>query len=357
MQFRTGIITLVFIFSSALLIAQVKYSNEFLKIGVGARAFGMSNAHIASTNDVHAGYWNPAGLTRMKDDFQVSYMHSEYFAGIAAYDYFGLATKLDDKSVLGFTLIRFGVDDIPNTTQLIDNDGNIDFNRVSFFSAADYGGLISYARKSNLEGLSYGANIKIIHRKIGDFAKAWGFGFDAGIQYQKDKWTFAATGRDITSTFNAWDSNLDEQTKQTFIATGNQIPDNSVEITLPELVLGVNRKFVVSEKLGLVTELNLVNTFDGKRNTFIKSDVISVDPNFGTEFTYDDKVFLRAGVGNFQSTTSIEGNRETSFQPTFGVGVNFAAITIDYAYTDIGDRSVALYSHVFSIRVDIKRKN
>ena len=39
-----------------------KYSNEFLSIGVGARAQGMGNAFIASVDDVTAGYWNPAGL-------------------------------------------------------------------------------------------------------------------------------------------------------------------------------------------------------------------------------------------------------------------------------------------------------
>lgn len=357
MLFRKGIYTIALLFSATLLTAQVKYSNEFLKIGVGARAFGMANAYVGATNDVQSGYWNPAGLTRMEDDFQVAYMHSEYFAGLAAYDYFGVATKLDDQSSLGFTLIRFGVDDIPNTTQLIDNDGNIDFNRVSFFSAADYGGLISYARKSKLEGLSYGANIKIIHRTIGDFAKAWGFGFDVGAQYQKNKWTFAATGRDITSTFNAWDATLDDETVAAFTATGNEIPGNSVEVTLPELVLGVNRKFIFNEKFGMIAELNLKNTFDGKRNTFIKTDLISVDPNFGTEFTYNNLVFLRGGVGNFQTSTNLEGNRETTFQPTFGVGFKFSAFTVDYAYTDIGDRSIALYSNVFSVRIDINRKN
>ena len=133
-----------------------KYSNEFLKIGVGARAMGMANAFVANANDVTAGYWNPAGLSRMNSDFQFSFMHSEYFAGIAAYDYASFATKIDEKSALGFSFIRFGVDDIPNTTQLIDQNGNIDFNRVTTFSAADYAGLISYSRQSEIEGLSYG---------------------------------------------------------------------------------------------------------------------------------------------------------------------------------------------------------
>jgi hypothetical protein len=42
---------------------------------------------------------------------------------------------------------RFGVDDILNTTELIDSEGNIDYNRISLFSTADYGFTFSYARK------------------------------------------------------------------------------------------------------------------------------------------------------------------------------------------------------------------
>ena len=47
-----------------------KYSNEFLNIGVSARALGMSNAFLATCNDVTAGYWNPSALLDMKGDMQ-----------------------------------------------------------------------------------------------------------------------------------------------------------------------------------------------------------------------------------------------------------------------------------------------
>lgn len=97
-----------------------KYSNEFLQIGVGARSLGMSLAQVASVNDVTAGYWNPAGLTGMKGRMQVAAMHSEYFAGIAKYDYAALSKRIDTASAIGLSVMRFGVDDIPNTTELID---------------------------------------------------------------------------------------------------------------------------------------------------------------------------------------------------------------------------------------------
>ena len=94
-----------------------KYSNEFLNIGVGARALGMGNANVASAEGVNAGYWNPAGLLQQKNDLEVGLMHAEYFAGIAKYDYLGGSKRIDSNSVAGITLLRFGVDNIPNTQQ------------------------------------------------------------------------------------------------------------------------------------------------------------------------------------------------------------------------------------------------
>ena len=160
-----------------------KYSNEFLAIGIGADALGMANSVVAQTGNVTSGYWNPAGLTQVNKWLEVGLMHSEYFAGIAKYDYLGLSHAIDRKSTVGFSAIRFAVDDIPNTTQLIDQQGNVDYTKITTFTAADYAFLFSYARKLRIKGLSVGGNFKLINRKVGDFAKSWGFGLDAGAQY------------------------------------------------------------------------------------------------------------------------------------------------------------------------------
>ena len=71
-----------------------KFSNEFLAVGVGARGMGLGNALVASVNDVTGGYWNPASLTLAENKWQVSLMHSEYFAGIAKYDYAAVSAPI-----------------------------------------------------------------------------------------------------------------------------------------------------------------------------------------------------------------------------------------------------------------------
>ncbi len=334
-----------------------KYSNEFLAIGVGADALGKGNAVVAQTDDVNAIYWNPAGLTNVNKWLEVSLMHSEYFAGIAKYDYLGLAHSIDEKSTIGFSAIRFAVDDIPNTTQLIDNDGNIDYDRITLFTAADYALLLSYARKTKYPGLSVGGTFKVVYRKVGDFAKSWGFGLDAGVQYKtKNKWQFGLMARDVTSTFNAWVFTLDQEMQEVFIATGNEIPQNGLELTLPRLILAGYKKFDLGEK-GFYTsaELDLDVTTDGKRNTIIKSSVFSIDPHLGIEIGFKNYVSVRAGISNMQYVRDFEDKQSLNIQPNIGIGLNFKNFYLDYAFTDIGDASIALYSHVISLRIKLNK--
>ena len=337
--------------------AQSKYSNEFLSLGLGARGLGMANTMCALTDDVTSAYWNPAGLTRMDKRYQLALMHAEYFAGIAKYDYGGLAYKIDTNQSVAFSYIRFGVDNIMNTTQLIDEQGNVDYDRITYFSAADNAFLLSYAYAfPQVPGISVGANAKIVHRKIGQFAKSWGFGIDFGLMYNRKGWQAGLMLRDGTSTFNAWRYSLTDDVIAVFEETGNEIPENGLEVTVPALLLGGGKTVHFGKGFHGTFALGLDCTFDGKRNSLIKSNVMSIDPHLGMEFDYKKIVALRMGIGNFQQEPDFDGKMKTTLQINFGVGVNIKnVVAIDYAFTDLGNLSIAQYSHVVSLRVSIDK--
>jgi len=333
-----------------------KYSNEFLSIGVGARAFGMSNTVVASADDVTAGFWNPAGLVNQEDKLQISVMHSNYLNGLANYDYVALGTKIKDNAALSFAMVRFGVDGIPNTLDLIRN-GQINYDRVKEFSAVDYGFFVSYAQKSSIDGLSFGGSAKVVHRRAGEFTTAWGFGIDASARYQTDNnWSFAVIGRDITTTFNAWQFNFTEAEEAVFRSTNNEVPINSLELTLPKVILGAAKKIDFTQDFSLLTEINVDLNTDGRRNTLLKTDIISGDPHMGIEASYKDIIYLRGGVGNFQQEKDLNYEQQWTFMPNIGLGLKLNNLMIDYALSDIGDQSTANYSHVFSIRAAVNPK-
>ena len=333
-----------------------KYSNEFLSIGVGARSFAMANSTVASVGGITSVYWNPASLVKLDKKINLGLMHSEYFAGLAQYDFGAMAFKIDNESSLGVSFIRFGVDNIPNTLDLIDSDGNIRFERIKPFSVADYAVTFSYARKLNIDGLSVGANAKIIRRIGGDFADAWGFGIDISGLYQYGKWTFGVMARDITTTFNSWTFYTDDL-EEVFEMTGNVIPTNSTEITLPKFIIGTAYRYEFAKKFSALGEINIDISTDGKRNVLIKGDPFSIDPHMGVEFDYNRLVFVRAGVGNIQNEFAIDGIKSTTIQPNMGLGIKYKSFTIDYALTDIGNVSAAGYSHVFSLSYSFDELN
>lgn len=338
-----------------------KYSNEFLNIGAGARGLAMGSAQIASVQDGTAGYWNPAGLTGVKDHPEVNLMHAEYFAGIGKYDFASIAIPVaNNKRVIAITGLRFAVDDIMNTLFLVEPDGSINYNNIQAFSSADYAFLLSFAQKlkeSANKNVDFGLNAKIIHRNVGKFAKAWGFGLDAGLQIHNDKWKFGLAGRDITTTFNTWSFSFTDEEKQALYLTNNEIPVKSTEMTSPRLVVGVGRDFYLNKKLSLLAEANFDVTFDGQRNTIFSEDPVSVDPKLGMELNINNIVYVRGGINNFQKALSdgdtLNQKKVWIYQPSAGVGFRIQNVRIDYAFTNLANQSNPLFTHVFSLQVDL----
>lgn len=327
-----------------------KYSNEFLKIGVGARAAAMGNAMSGIVDDATAGYWNPAGLALAPNAPEVAAMHSEYFAGIAKYDYIGFTMPIGGNRRFGASVIRLGVDDIPNTLNLVDPNGNIDFGRVETFSVADLAVLLSVAQHTELlGGLDVGANFKVVNRNVGKFANAWGFGLDAGARWSRGPFQAGLMLADITSTFNAWSFNT-ETFEQTFVETGNIIPENSLEITLPSARLGGGYTFLKDKPVEILVSLDNDFHFDGKRNVIANIGSVSLDPHMGVEVGYKKLAYLRGGFKNLQQTLNAKGNEVYSVFPSVGAGIRLKNFTVDYSLSNVGNFSSTLYSHVFSLK-------
>ena len=341
-----------------------KYSNEFLNIGAGARGLAMGGAQVASAKDATAGYWNPAGLTRIKEQANVGLMHAEYFSGIAKFDYLSAAKPIqDNKRALGISILRFAVDDIPNTLFLVEPDGRVNYDNIQTFSTADYAFLLSFAQKikeTEKTQISFGLNAKVIYRKVGKFASAWGFGLDAGLQMHGDRWNLGVVARDITTTFNAWSFTFTEKEKEILYLTKNDIPVKSTELTAPRLIIGGGYNFNLGKSLNLMLEGNLDVTFDGKRNTVYSGNTISIDPHIGLEASIKDVFFIRAGITNFQRGTQ-DGDTTNKkkvwiYQPSAGAGFKIKNIMIDYAFTNLANQSNPLYTNVFSLRFNIAGK-
>lgn len=286
-----------------------KYAGEFLSLGVGGRALGMGSAYVALAADVTAGYWNPAGLAKIRyPEFML--MHDEQFGSLVNHDYAAIALPFGTSASLGLSVIRLGVDEIPDTRSAgLDIDGNpitnldqfsrIDPSRVTYFNAADWAFLFTYARSVSSE-FSYGANVKLVRRSLGDHG-ATGVGFDVGFWYSPvEHLALGLHAQDITTTFLAWDTGRNELISPTLkFGAAYQItalggffrPAADMDIRFE------NRQFASTFNFGPV----------------------SADIRAGLEYQFRDLFALRAGYSDIK-------------QLTLGAGIHLPKLNIDYSF-------------------------
>lgn len=335
---------IIFLFTPLRADAQtvVKYGAEFLAGGVGGRALGMGGAHVGLASDASAGYWNPAGLALVALP-EVAYMHAERFSGVVSFDYGSGVFPLNSRSTVGISFFRSGVNDIKNTLDAWDPERdqprpNPDAH-ITSFSAADYAFFVSYARALR-GGLSAGVTGKIIHRSIGDFADAWGYSFDIGVQLRSGPLMVGATVQDVSTMLQTWSVNQDalRPIEEVF---GEAMPEGGTELVLPVLRLGSGYRLPFGDH-ALTVGLDVDVAFDGQQVQAANVGDVSLHPRFGTEYSFRDVIALRAGVNRIGS----DGRGGTDVVPTVGAGLHLSRFTVDYGFGDFAGMPSELgYSH------------
>jgi hypothetical protein len=286
-----------------------KYAGEFISLGVGGRALGLGGAYVALANDVTSGYWNPAGLSRISYP-QMTLMHEERFGSLVNYDYGAVAFPLGPRSSIGLSLIRLGVDDIPDTRNAgVDINGNltydptqfsrVDPNRVTYFNAADWAMYLTYARRFS-DDFAYGGNIKLIRRELGDHS-ATGIGIDVGLWYTPfDNLLLGANLQDVTTTFLAWDTGT------------NELISPTMKVGSAYLIDALGGRFAPAVDFDI--------RFENRQSASMAHlGPVSMDLHAGLEYQFKDLIALRVGYSDIK-------------QLTLGAGVHLPKLNIDYSF-------------------------
>lgn len=304
-----------------------KYAGEFLALGVGARPLGLGGAYVALASDVSAGYWNPAGLARI-DYPELMLMHAEHFGSLVNHDYGAVAFPVGTSTSLGISLIRLGVDDIPDTRNAgVDANGNVTFDpnqfsrvdpsRVSYFSSADWALYFTYSRRHSAD-LTFGANLKVIRRELGD-NNATGVGFDVGIQYSPiDQLMLGVNLQDVTTTLVAWNSGRND-------------------LISPTLKTGAAYSFdALAGRFTPVMDLDIMFENRQSASTFNMGPV-SVDVQGGLEYAFKDLIAVRVGYSDVK-------------QLTLGAGLSLPKLTVDYSFAKFDATDQLGNTHRISVK-------
>lgn len=285
-----------------------KYAGEFLSSGVGGRSAALGGAGTGFSNDVTAGYFNPAALSLVQYP-QIAILHESRFGGQINYDFAGGVLPVGSNQTIGLSAIRLGLDGIKDSRNaLIDVNGNgrlddedrVDESKIKIGNAADWAIFGSYARKID-DKLSVGGNLKVFYKTVLEHS-AWGLGIDASASYRPmENLTLGATLADATKSLLSWD-------------TGAQ------EFIVPSLRLGAGYRYRITDAHSIMPVVDGIFRFEGRHDeTEVDLKLASLDIEAGLEYSFKDRVYVRGGYSELK-------------QFTVGAGVKLPKLNIDYAF-------------------------
>lgn len=277
------------------------YLNEFMEMGMGARALGLGNAFVGLVDDATAVYWNPAGLSKIKKN-ELFLMHSDDFSGQIKLNSGALGFPLKS-CVLGIGAYLLEAPDIPltDTTQDTGSTYPGEVIAIDSINATDYVFYASYAHP--FKSLDIGVNLKYIYRNW-VLATAKGISMDLGIKSQFNGISYGINVVNLFSTPLSWSDTFD------------------IEDKIPLLVkygISVNHSFSKSQ----IAFCLGFDTSPEKR--VCEFPELHTDTYLGLEYWWKNQLALRVG--------------EDRGILTLGCGLAYQSLKLDYAFKfhpDIG---------------------
>lgn len=162
----------------------------YSRMGVGARVIAMGEAGSTVTSDVVSGYWNPAGLTRLKD-FEVGSMINVNMGFNRSHNYASFGNRFGF-GALALSWVNANVLDIDG----YDENGN----PTGTFSDSENNFTLSYA--NSVGKLSFGLSPKFYLSTLEGETQT-GYGVDLGAKFDINQYLeVGAMARDLYGKFD-----------------------------------------------------------------------------------------------------------------------------------------------------------
>ena len=307
-------------------------AGQFLKIEVGAKSVGMGGAYVAVADDASAIYWNPAGISKLKNN-SVVFSHTYWFAE-TNHNYAGLVLKISDEQAIALSYTSLTMPDMEVTNEFY-QDGT-----GEYFSATDLALGISYSLNITSE-FSMGFTGKYVSQNIWHM-NASAFALDVGLLYQSpiEGLTLGMAITNVGSQikyegednfiYYSFDPNLNGNSDKIY----SEIKMDSWDLPLLFKV-GLAYQLIESEMNSFLISCDAVHPND-----------YSEYVNIGFEYGFKEVFFLRGGYKTLFKRDSEEGLAG-------GVGViyyitDFIPMRVDYSYSAFG---ILNDIHRFSVEI------
>jgi hypothetical protein len=270
----------------------------FLKMSYYAKAAAMANAFTAGYDDANVVFYNPAGLAKLSGK-KISSTYMNYFDGINC-GAFSFAFPYKNGVQLGvFAQFLSAVEDrtlIDETGNYIGKDGTFGFSNMVFgFSAG----------KTLNHALDSGVSIKFIQESL-------------------DSYSASAIALDVSLLHQTANENLKVgAVLKNFGFQLSHFTDKKNKENLPTTFIAGFR-YLWSEQLTAV--LDLVKP--------LKHDFYA---GIGLEYQMYERFALRSGYKTNSDSWRMGGKADFLSGFSFGFGINWNKIVLDYAFVSYGD--------------------
>lgn len=280
----------------------------YLRMGLGARPFGMGGAFVGLADDGTAAYWNPAGLIQLEKP-EASLMYSALSLD-RSYNFLNYAKPLSEDSAVALSIINFGVGDMK---EYLD-----DKTYVGEFTDSENTLLISYAK--SFKKVAYGGNLKILYQSMDPSSgkkSGEGWGLDAAVLTNPTKNIYAGLIIQDIGSYLKWDTGHSDK--------------------LPlDIRAGLCVK-LLDKKLNLCADIEKIEERD------------NVKAHLGAEYLISDRFAIRAGLNSKDPTAGCSLNLPIS-GAVLGLHYAFSPDTFT-AFDDdkgfVGDK----YNHRVSLTI------
>ena len=291
---------------------------QFLKIGIGSRALGLGGAYSAVADDASALYWNPGGLSRIRNN-QILLDHYDWILDVDL-DYIGIIISTPQGNIgAAISYLHMGEMDV-TTTHNPEGTGEK-------FGAGSIMAQFSFARNLT-DRFSVGGSTKIVQENIYN-SKATGLAIDLGTLYYTQ-----VPGLTMGMSISNYGTKMQMSGRDMILQT-------EVDPSLESDPININANYATDRfdlplifRFGLAYKKNLPNNL----RLLIAADALHPNDNtesinLGTEISLRDFVFLRAGWENLY-----QRDRQKGIALGGGTKLNIGGnnLYIDYTHAQLG---------------------
>jgi len=270
---------------------------DFLQLGVGPRAVAMGEAQVGLADDVYATYWNPAGLSQLRNQ-EAGFVQTQYLENIQT-EYLAYAYPNERLGTFAGSFTYLNVGQFQGFDAAGQPTGNVGANDMAL--AFSYARPLWQNRRLD-SSLSAGVSGKWIQENL-DAVTGRAYAFDGGLLY--------TPGLAWGEVFKGWRAGLALRN------AGTPLKFDQDSFALPRsLTAGLSWTGVfLGETVTLAADAQQPS--DGSQSFGV-----------GAEVTTLEILILRAGYTTFEDI----GNGVRA-----GVGLRLKTLLVDYSYSNGGD--------------------